>query len=273
MKNKPLVSVIMPVYNGEKFLKYSIESILNQTYRNFEFIIIDDGSTDNSLKIIKEYQKKDKRIKVIENKKNLGIAFSYNQAINLAKGDLIACMEADDISNKNRFYFQVSEFIREKDLIIVGSNIEIINEKNKTIGLRLYPYSHKKIIKSIIFKSPFAQPSVMFKKKIYFISKGYNEQYKNAMDYDLWFRILKLGKGKNIQKYLLKYRIHKNQSKSKKLKNQLKETINIQKKYLFKKDYFSILSLLNYLLLNFIYFLPNFLIFWLFKKIEFKKSK
>ena len=167
MKNQPLVSVVMPVYNGERFLKDAIESILNQTYKNFEFIIVDDGSTDDSLKIIKEYQKKDKRIRLIENKKNLGQAKSLNKGLSLAKGKYYAKMDSDDIACKKRIEKEVDFLERNNDYVIVGSNLEIIDENNNTIGYRFYPQKNKEIRKLIIIKSPFAHPSVMIKWQIF----------------------------------------------------------------------------------------------------------
>jgi len=272
MKNQPLVSVVMPVYNGERFLRDAIESILNQTYKNFEFIIVDDGSTDNSLKIIKEYQKKDKRIRLIENKKNLGQAKSLNKGLSLAKGKYYAKIDSDDIACKTRIEKEVDFLERNNNYVVVGSNLEIIDENNNTIGYRFYHQEDREIRKLIIIKSPFAHPSVMIKlsalKKIY-----YDESFLYCEDYDLWFKLLKYGKGKNLSHFLLKYRVSKNQVKSKRLKIQLKETIQVQRKYLFTKEYFSILALINHLLLHILYFLPNFLVLWLFKKVEFKSIK
>jgi len=272
MKNKPLVSVVMPVYNGEKFLRYSIKSILNQTYRNFEFIIIDDGSTDNSLKIIKDYQKIDNRIKIIINKKNLGQSRSLKIGLKIAEGEYYSKMDQDDISDKKRLEKEVEFLEINKDYIVVGSNLEIIDEKNETIGYRFYPQNYEEIKKLIIFKSPFAYPSVMIRlptlKKIY-----YDDNFLYCEDYDLWFKLLKYGKGKNLPDFLLKYRVNRNQVKSKRLKIQLKETIQVQRKYLFTKEYFSILALINHLLLHILYFLPNFFVLWLFKKVEFRKMK
>ena len=272
MKNQPLVSVIMPVYNGEKFLRDSIESILNQTYKNFEFIIVDDGSTDNSVRIIKEYQKKDKRIKLIENKKNLGQSRALKIGLNNARGFYYSKMDQDDISDKNILEKELDFLEKNKDYVIVGSNLEIIDEDKKKIGYRFYPQENKEIKKTLIFKSPFAYPSIMIRLESLKIIL-YDEKYLYCEDYDLWFKLLKYGKGKNLPDFLLKYRINKNQVKSKRLKIQLKETIQVQRKYLFTKEYFSLLALINHLLLHLLYFLPNFLVLWLFKKAEFRKYK
>ena len=111
---QPKISVLMPVYNCEKFLKKAIDSILNQTFDNFEYIIINDGSTDNTLNIIKSY--KDKRIKIINNSKNLGISRSLNKGIRQAKGEYIARHDSDDISDLNRFKLQL-EYLGKKKLI------------------------------------------------------------------------------------------------------------------------------------------------------------
>jgi len=270
MKKQPLVSVVMPVYNGERFLKEAIESILNQTYKNFEFIIVDDGSTDNSLKIIEEYQKRDKRIKLIKNKKNLGMAKSLNKSLRIAKGKYYVKMDSDDISDKERLNKELFFLENNKEYLIVGSNLEVIDDENETIGYRYYPQNDEDIRNLIIIKNPFAHPSVMVRmnvlKKIF-----YDEKLKASDDYDLWFKLLKYGKGKNLSDFLLKYRVSKNQVKSKRLKIQLKETIQVQRKYLFTKEYFSIFALINHFLLHILYFLPNFLVLWLFKKVEFRK--
>jgi GT2 family glycosyltransferase len=179
-------------------------------------------------------------------------------------------MDSDDIADKKRLEKEVEFLEKNENYIILGSNLEIIDENDKPIGYRFYPNNDEKIRKLIIFKSPFAHPSVMIRlpvlNKIY-----YDESFLYCEDYDLWFKLLKYGKGKNLPDFLLKYRINKNQVKSKRLKIQLKETIQVQRKYLFTKEYFSFLALLNHILLNILYFFPNFLIMWLFKKVEFKK--
>ena len=131
MQNRfPKISVLMPVYNGDKYLKKSINSILRQTYDDFEFIIINDGSTDLSLSIIKSYQ--DKRIKIINNSKNIGIAHSLNKGLNIANGDYIARQDQDDISHPERFMCQVN-YLKKNDTDLVDANFVFIDEDDNYI--------------------------------------------------------------------------------------------------------------------------------------------
>ncbi|GIW68018.1 MAG: hypothetical protein KatS3mg096_886 [Candidatus Parcubacteria bacterium] len=272
MKNKPLVSVIMPVYNGEKYLREAIESILNQTYKNFEFIIVDDGSTDNSVKIIKEYAKKDKRIRFFRNKNNLGTFGNYNYYIkNYARGKYIAIQEQDDISLKERFQLELDFLESHFDIVLAGGHINIIDSEGKIVGKRLYPVKYDEIKKVILLKSPFANPTIMIRKDVFIENGGYGD-YTTAGDYDLWMRLIieKELKCENLDKIVVNYRIHENQQKSKKTKIQLYETIDIQKKYLFRLRCFSFLALINHIFLYLLLFLPNSFVLWLFRKIEFK---
>lgn len=272
MKNKPLVSVIMPVYNGEKYLREAIKSILNQTYKNFELLIIDDGSKDKSIEIIEEYKKKDKRIRFFKNKKNRGTFKNYNYLIkNFAKGKYIAIQEQDDVSLKNRLQSQVVFLENNPDIILVGSHINIINSRGEIIGKRFYPLNNKEIKKQVLLKSPFANPTILIKKDAFLYGGAYGD-YITAGDYDLWIRLVSIKEYKtaNLNKFLVNYRIHEYQQKLKRLKIQLKETINIQKKYIFKKKYLSIFALLNHFLLRLLYFLPDRIVLWLFKKVEFR---
>jgi glycosyltransferase involved in cell wall biosynthesis len=122
-----LITVLMPVYNGEDYLRDSIESILSQTYLNFEFIIIDDGSTDSSLEIINSYAKQDKRIIVRKNEHNIGLAKSLNAGIKLAKGRYIARQDADDLSSADRLDIQLSYALSHPQVDLIGSNSYVID--------------------------------------------------------------------------------------------------------------------------------------------------
>ena len=126
--HRPKISVLMPVYNGVQFLDRSIKSILSQTFYNFEYIIINDGSTDGSLKIINSY--KDSRIKIINYSKNMGITFALNNGLNIAKGDYIARQDQDDISLPNRFMLQI-EYLENNDIDLVDTNFIFIDENDK----------------------------------------------------------------------------------------------------------------------------------------------
>ena len=204
----PLISVILPVYNAEKYLRESIDSILNQTYTNFQLIIINDGSTDDSENIILSYD--DSRISYIK-KKNSGISETLVQGIQLSKGKYIARMDADDIAFPTRFLKQVSFLEKNKEYILVGSAVHYINDKGKFVG-RSIPYMSDSSIKyNLRFGSVIAHPSVMFLKEAYLKTNGYNKEIKGMFeDYLLWLEMSKHGKFYNFHSPLISYRINNN---------------------------------------------------------------
>lgn len=209
MNKKLKVSVLMSVYNGEMYLKEAIESILKQTYKNFEFLIIDDASTDSSLKIIKSF--KDKRIKVFRNKNNLGLTKSLNIGIKLAKYKYIARMDADDISLKDRLKKQVLYLEEHPDCLLVATKVRVIDSSGNP-GLPWeadFTFSESKSIKAYLpIDNCIAHPSVMFRKDDFGL---YNEDYKNSQDYAKWLELVLKGYIlEKLDEELLLYRIHKN---------------------------------------------------------------
>lgn len=203
-----MISVVMPVYNAQKYLEEAIKSILNQTYKDFEFIIINDGSTDKSLDIIEKYKNKDGRI-VLISRENMGLVHTLNEGINVAKGKYIARMDADDISLSQRFEKQV-DFLEERDLDICGSHYLSVDEYNNINGLNLTPLSHKLCFLSLASKVPFAHPSVLIRKsflKDYNLLYGQSE-FNIAEDFDLWMRMYQKGaKFGNVNEILFYYRV------------------------------------------------------------------
>ena len=202
-KDQPLISVIMGVYNSQETLVESVTSILNQSYPNFEFLICDDSSTDDSLKLLSEFD--DKRIKIIKNETNKGLAYSLNKCLSVSKGEYIARMDADDVAYPNRFEKQVSFLEAHRDIDAVGSSVSIWNGKS-IVGVRNYP--ELPTVKHLIKSNPFAHPTMMLRKTVYEILGGYkvDTSTKRAEDLDLWFRFFKQGfTGYNIQSPLLRY--------------------------------------------------------------------
>ena len=222
------ISVIMPVYNAEKYLDEAIQSILNQTYENFEFIIINDGSIDKSLEIIKYYAKKDTRI-VLISRENRGLPYSLNEGIKIAKGEYIVRMDADDIALKDRLKNQYDFMEKNKDIGISGGAIIVFGDNIKT-KINYFPNTDEYIKATLLFSTPFAHPTVIFRKN--FILKYnlfYNENYKHSQDIDLWNRMSKFTKMGNIKIPLVKYRIHKNSITSNTDFNLVKERFQILK--------------------------------------------
>ena len=211
-KNKPLISVVMPAHNVQKYINSAIESVLNQSFKKLELIIVNDASTDKTLDIIRSFAKKDSRIKVVNNDTILNIARSLNKGISLASSNIIARMDADDIALPNRLELQYKLINSSKNIAVVGSDIVIIDPVGNKIGLRKYPESSGEL-KNCLFKySPFAHPVVMFKKDMFEEVGGYNPKYSPTEDLDLWFRLGRKHQFKSIRQTLLKYRVHEKSS-------------------------------------------------------------
>jgi hypothetical protein len=189
-KSKPLVSVIMPVYNGEKYLREAIESILDQTFTNFEFIIIDDGSTDGSLKIIKYFSGQDTRVRLIINKTNLGVAARLNQGIVASRGEYIARMDADDISLPRRFESQLAFLDSHPQVGVLGTAAYIIDQYGKINGSVRFPSNHLLLLWHLcFFENPIIHPSVIMRRNLINQMSVYNLDVSNAEDLNLWCRL------------------------------------------------------------------------------------
>ncbi len=202
----PDISVILPVFNGEKYIRESVESILCQTFKEFEFIIIDDGSTDKSVEIIKSFN--DSRIKLLRNNENKGIIFSLNKGIDEAAGKYIARMDADDIAHPERLKIQFDFMERSPETGICGTFVKRFGSILRR-GLMKLPVSNDDIKVNSLFFCSFVHPSVMFRKEL--MTKNdlkYSEDFKGVEDYNLWVEMMSLGvKTANIPIPLLNYRI------------------------------------------------------------------
>lgn len=199
------ISVIMSVHNGLPYLRDAVKSILNQTYTNLEFIIVDDGSTDDSWRYLTSL--KDQRIRLIRNKKNLGLAASLNKAIKVAQGEYIARMDADDISLPTRLEEQINFLKNNPSIDLCGTFAKLIDEKNKTVGKLKYPTSPVEIRRVLILFNPIIHPTFMVRSEFYKKLGGYREQYDGAEDYDLLMRGSKSFNYTNLPKELLMLRL------------------------------------------------------------------
>ena len=224
-----MISVLMPVYNSELYLEDAVQSILDQTYKNFEFIIIDDGSVDNSLAILESF--KDNRIKLVKKKNNTGYTSLLNESINYAKYDYLARMDSDDVSNKDRLLKQFKFLEKNKDYSVVGSNIRLINTKGEFIRNGKYPETDEQIKSNLSNFSTFAHPACLIRKKKLIDIGGYRTIFEPSEDYDLWTRLALNSKMYNIQEYLLDYRVHGKSVSSKRGIDQQIKTFFIQKNF------------------------------------------
>jgi glycosyltransferase involved in cell wall biosynthesis len=219
MKELPLISVLMPVYNAEQYLSEAIESILNQTYSNFEFLIFNDGSQDSSREIIKKYR--DRRIKLFDYEKNSGYVRHLNYGIKFSNGEFIARMDADDICYPERFEKQINYLNEHNECDICGSWFKTIGLYEKEIK---YPVTHEEIQLELLSGCPMGHPTVILRKK--FIAKNhlkYDENYCPSEDYELWSRMSFMTRMYNFPEILLNYRIHNVQT------SLLRENISNQK--------------------------------------------
>lgn len=204
--NDPLISVVLSVYNAEKYLVEAIKSILNQTFKDFEFIIINDGSTDKSLEIIESYQKEDERI-ILISRENKGLIASLNEGIEKAKAKYIVRMDADDISLSTRFEEQVKIMEENQNIGLCGTSVIVFGNNIKSDVWKLSK-DDKTIKTELLFSSPLFHPTVIMRRDIILkYNLFYNKKFKHAEDFELWTRFAKYTKITNIQKPLFKYRI------------------------------------------------------------------
>lgn len=204
----PRVTVLMPVYNCERYLRDAMESILGQTFTNFQFLIINDGSTDNSINIIKSYT--DHRIRLVHNEQNLGLVMSLNKGLELSHGEFIARMDADDISRPERLMLQV-DFMDANPLVgVCGSWVQYFPMSDNSVWK--LPKSSEEIRCWQFHSVGVAHPSVMLRRQ-FFIEHGllYDPRYLHIEDFELWGRAIQYMNFANIQKVLLNYRINPEQ--------------------------------------------------------------
>ncbi|RTY96453.1 glycosyltransferase, partial [Flavobacterium bomense] len=220
MVSTPKITVILPVYNCELYIQTAVESILNQTFTDFELLIIDDASTDATVAIIQKIE--DSRIQLIQKPVNSGYTNSLNSGIKLAKGDYIARMDGDDISYPERFAKQIAYLETHPEVVVCGTTYKIMgNDKRITL-----PEHHEAIKISLLWGNCISHPSVMIRKKVLDqYSIQYDTSKEPAEDYDMWVRILSLGKLHNLQEVLLEYRLSSNQVSRKRADEQKKNDI------------------------------------------------
>lgn len=218
----PLVSVIMPAYNAEKYIGQAIESILNQSYRDLELVIIEDCSQDGTLDIIEEYVKRDSRIKLLVNDCNRGISYSTNKGIDFSKGKYIALLDDDDIAALDRIRLQVDYMENNVQIDVLGGRSRVIDAYGKMIGASVAPRNNPKLIKAILhFRCmDFRNGTAMFRRS--FIEKNglrYQEDCYGMQDYKFYIDCSKVGQITTIDEILLYYRKHENNETLNRMRN------------------------------------------------------
>jgi glycosyltransferase involved in cell wall biosynthesis len=206
MKINPNITVLMPAYNAEKYIGNAIESVLAQTYSDFELVIINDGSTDGTQSIIETFN--DERI-VLVNQANMGVAGALNAGLKISNAPFIARFDADDICYPTRLEKQLNFLQQNPDYILVGSDVDYILENGEFLfHSHCIAHSHNEIMDKLYFYCPFFHPSVMYKKESVCNAGGYPADAHNFEDYLLWVAIAKMGKFCNLAEPLIKYRLN-----------------------------------------------------------------
>ena len=216
----PEISVVMSAYNADAHIDTSIQSILKQSFKDFEFLIINDGSTDQTLNKIKKFAKVDSRITLI-NQENAVLTKSLIKAIGLSNGRYIARMDADDISSTNRLSLQLSYLRKYPNVEMIGSSVIIIDPSGRQLSKKKLPRSDATIKKRLLYGNQFVHGSVIFSKDVYFSAGGYDENFLYSQDYDLWLRIAKISQCANLPDYLYYLRVHDHSISNKNSDSQL----------------------------------------------------
>jgi hypothetical protein len=202
----PKVSVVMSVYKGERYLREAVGSILNQTFTDFEFIIVDDGSTDSTWDILTGYD--DVRIRLVRNVENTGLTRSLNKGLALVEGQYVARMDADDVALPHKLEQQVAFLEKSPEVGILGTACQVIDANHRERGLWRMPASDLLIRWTSLLNNPFLHPTVMIRRDL-LTQHGfkYDEAFRTTQDYELWMRMLQYTSGANLTEPLLQYRL------------------------------------------------------------------
>jgi glycosyltransferase involved in cell wall biosynthesis len=272
-ENAPIVSVLMPVWNAERFLAAAVQSVLDQTQRELELIAVDDASTDGSLRILQSFAAKDPRVRVFQNEQNQQIVKTRNRAFREAdpRSRYFAIMDSDDVCMPERLAEQLRFLDAHPDHALVGSRITIIDEQGRDIGRRDYPCTHEAIARVLTRYNPFAQSSVTLRRSALEEVGHYDERYTRCQDYDLWFRMAARFRVANLEQALLAYRISETQGKTTHLRQTLRLSLEIRRRWLFDPRFASATNTAHWALQHGLYVLPEPVTLALFKAVTFRR--
>ena len=226
----PLISVILPVFNGGAYLAQAVESVLTQTLADFELIIINDGSTDNSWEIIQNYAREDGRIKAFS-QTNKGLVATLNRGLGKARGAYLARMDSDDICFEHRFAAQAKALDDRPELGVVGGALALIDGEGRIVSKQTYPHG-KRLKERLLYGSLLCHPLAMGRVELFRKVGGYRAYYRHCEDYDLWLRLSRLTELDNLTEILLFYRMHEANITSKHATTQIFGTLMAQGVYL-----------------------------------------
>lgn len=274
--NKPKVSVLLSNYNGEKFVAEAIESILKQTYRDFELIVIDDGSKDGSVAIIQQLVAKDPRIVFIQNEENLSLPVALNIGLQRARGEYVVRMDSDDVASPQRIETLVAfmENPQHENIAVCGSYCELIDESGKVIGIKKFPRQDKDIRSALWYRNPIQHSTAIIRKRCLDDLGGYNVTFPQSQDYELWFRIGQKYQLHNLEEVLMRYRVHGENAIIQKQKNMIQLALRARKMAV--HDYGYTISLRAQIFNSFTrlaLILPIRLVYWMFRVMQQNKEQ
>jgi glycosyltransferase involved in cell wall biosynthesis len=209
MMDSPMISVLLPVYNAERYVAEAVQSILDQTFDDFEFLIVDDGSTDSSRAILEEFAARDRRIRLVS-RPNTGYVVALNEMLGRARGELVARMDADDAALPERFERQLAYLAEHPECLALGSRVTVIDPEGLPLAVMTDLLEHDEIERALLvgLGAAIYHPSVMFRKKPVLELGGYRKEYYLAEDLDLFLRLGERGRLANLAEPLLRYREH-----------------------------------------------------------------
>jgi len=229
----PPLTVLMPVYNGAAYLSGSVESILGQSYGDFRFVIVDDGSEDDTPSILAGYEAQDERVRGIRNERNLGLTRSLNKGLSLTGGEWIARMDCDDVSLPGRFAAQVAFLEGHPETAMVGvAWKEMSADLERTIRVMRPPEEYERIRRRILAHNVFCHSAVMMRRGPVLASGGYNERDVYSQDYDLWLRVAARYPVANLGEVHQLRRIHPGNLSHRNIRNQLRTMARAQRRYI-----------------------------------------
>jgi glycosyltransferase involved in cell wall biosynthesis len=214
----PKVTVLVPIFNAEPFLRESLNSVFAQTFRDFELLAIDDGSTDGSHEVLSSFH--DSRLRMVNNSANRGLIFTLNRGLELAEGEYVARLDADDIAMPERLDRQVAFLDSRPAIALIGSFAEFIDPEGAPFLIQRVPLTFDDIIRKIFSSNCFVHPSVMFRTSVVRELGGFREEMLHAEDYDLWLRVIERHGVANLPEPLVRYRVHPGQLSQRKLRLQ-----------------------------------------------------
>jgi glycosyltransferase involved in cell wall biosynthesis len=208
MTSSPPITVLLAVYNGQQYLRESLDSVLAQTFTDFEFLIIDDGSTDQTLPILRECEKRDARVRLVS-RPNKGLTNTLNEGLSLARGEFLARMDADDVCLPTRFEKQIAYLRQHPECVLLGSRVLLMDPEGMPIREMCMEQTHEEIDAAHLGRGwPVVHPATMMRMSALNQIGGYRDEFNTLEDLDLFLRLAEVGKLANLPEILLRYRQH-----------------------------------------------------------------